>query len=122
MVSVMASTVASVVSAALVRLVCLPVRLFAFAYSIVISVPLYLFWVFVISVPLYPFGFFGLFCFFFLFLVFCVFFVFSILLCSCSGSGGSSSSVFFGRRVHLFGVWPLSQCGCLLAHFAPNLQ
>ena len=54
----MASTVASAVSAALFRLACLPVRLLAFAYSIVISVPLYLFSVFVISVSLSPFGFF----------------------------------------------------------------
>ena len=76
MVSVMASMVASAVSAALFRLVCLPVRLFAFAYSIVISVPLYFFSVFVISVPLSPFGvFWSFFLFVWLFFVFSVLFV-----------------------------------------------
>ena len=130
MVSVMASTVASAVSAALFRLACLPLRLFAFAYSIVISVPLYFFSVFVISVPLSPFGvfwsFFPFFLFVWLFFVFSVLFV-VLLFSSCSGlflfsSGGSSSSLFVGRRVHLLGVWPLSHSRCLFVHFGPNLQ
>ena len=130
MVSVMASTVASAVSAALFRLACLPVRLLAFAYSIVISVPSYLFSVFVISVSLSPFGvflsFFLLFFAFWLLFVFCVFLV-VLLFSSCLGlfsssSGGSSSSLFFGRRIHLLGVWPLYHSMCLFVHFGPNLQ